>query len=141
MDQDQAFIEQSTTSQNVSADIGARYYFTDRGRTVGRFAWVPSRLTPFVGGGIGRVWYTFEQSGDFIDFQTMEVVNDRLSTQGSGAAAYVSTGADYSIGKQFFLTAEGRYRLAGGSVDGPYRDYGWIDLAGLSLTAGLAIRF
>ena len=139
--QDTLPIRQSTTSQNVSADLGVRYYFRDRGRTVGRFAWVPSRLTPFVGAGVGNTWYTFEQAGDFIQFSTMEIFTDRLETRGSGAAAYASAGADYSIGKQFFLTGEARYRLSSGSVDGQYRDYGWIDLAGLSLTAGLAIRF
>ena len=141
VDQDDLPIEQETTLQTVSVTAGARYYFKDRGRSIGRFAWVPSRLSPYVGAGVGIVTYDFTQSGDFVDFQTLGVFSDVLTGSGEGAAAYASAGADLSIGKQFYLTGEARYTLASGNVDGDYSLYPWIDLSGLQLTTGISLRW
>ncbi|MBM4184523.1 MAG: hypothetical protein FJ207_09875 [Gemmatimonadetes bacterium] len=141
VDQDNLPIEQETTFQTVSAALGARYYFKDRGRSIGRFAWVPSRLSPYVGAGFGVVSYEFAQVGDFVDFQTLDIVGDALSSTGSGAAVYGSAGADLSVGKQFYLTGEAKYTLASGGVKGDYSLYDWIDLSGLQLTAGISLRW
>ena len=141
VDQDLLPIEQETTFQTVSATVGGRYYFSDRGRSIGRFAWVPSRLAPFVGAGVGYTWYDFEQKGDFVDFQTLDIVGDELSTDGSGATAYAAVGADLSVGKQFYLSGEARYNLASGGVRGEYSGYDGIDLSGLQVTAGISLRW
>jgi hypothetical protein len=141
VDQDDLPIEQTTTFQTTSIAVGGRYYFQDRGRSIGRFAWVPRRLSPFVGGGVGWVAYEFEQEGDFVDFQTLEIVGDHLRSTGSGAAAYASAGADLSLGNQFYLTGEARYTLASGDVEGDYSLYDWIDLSGLQVMAGISLRW
>ncbi len=141
VDQDDNPIEQVTTFQTISGSLGAKYYFVDRGRSIGRFAWVPSRVTPYLGGGIGVVGYEFDQAGDWVDFETLEVFPDRLRTTGAGVAGYLAGGSDVALGKQFVLTAEARYTLANGSVGGPYSGFDRIDLAGLQLLAGLALRW
>ncbi|HUP52031.1 MAG TPA: hypothetical protein VM198_06110 [Longimicrobiales bacterium] len=141
VDQDDNPIEQVTTFQTISGSLGAKYYFVDRGRSIGRFAWVPSRVTPYLGGGIGVVGYEFDQAGDWVDFETLEVFPDRLRTTGAGVAGYLAGGSDVALGKQFVLTAEARYTLANGSVGGPYSGFDKIDLAGLQLLAGLALRW
>jgi hypothetical protein len=56
-------------------------------------------------------------------------------------SGYLAGGADVALGKQFVLTAEARYTLANGSVGGPYSGFDKIDLAGLQLLAGLALRW
>lgn len=143
IDLDNNPIEQVTTFQTVTGTVGAKYYFTDRGREVGRFAWVPSRFAPYLGGGIGVVGYEFVQEGDFIDFQspTNEVFFDRLETTGTGFAGYFAVGTDVTLGRQFVLTGEGRYTLSNAPVSGPYSSFDRIDLAGLQLLAGFGIRF
>ncbi len=141
VDQDLLPIEQETTFRTASTTLGGRYYFGDRGRSIGRFAWVPSRLTPFVGAGVGYTWYQFMQRGDFVDFQTLDIVGDELQTDGSGATAYAAAGADLSVGKQFYLTGEARYVVASGGVRGEYSAYDGIDLSGLQLTAGISLRW
>ncbi|MGE0160755.1 MAG: hypothetical protein AB7T31_15225 [Gemmatimonadales bacterium] len=143
VDQDGLEIEQRTRFQTVSATLGGRYYFSDRGRRIGRFAWVPAAVTPFVGAGAGVTWYQLEQSGDFIDFgsPTLDIVGDRLETDGAGATAYAGLGADISLGKQLYLTAEGRYAFAKGAVRGEYAAYDGIDLSGLQLLAGISVRW
>jgi hypothetical protein len=143
VDQDENPIEQVTTFQTITGSLGAKYYFADRGRPIGRFAWVPARLTPYVGGGIGIVAYEFIQVGDFIDFQspTNEIFFDSLETTGTGFAGYLAGGIDVTLGRQFMLTGEGRYTLSNGPVSGPYSSFDRIDLAGLQLLAGIGIRF
>lgn len=139
--QNQLPIEQETTFQTVSASVGGRYYFTDRGRSIGRFAWVPSRISPFVGGGVGMMWYDFMQKGDFVDFQTLSIYGDELHTDGSGASVYASGGVDVSIGKQFYITGEARYNLASGGMRDSYSLFDRIDLSGLQLTTGVSLRW
>jgi hypothetical protein len=134
-------IEQENRFQTVSATIGGRYYFSDRGRTIGRFAWVPSRITPFVGFGGGVTWYELEQAGDFVVVDTGEIFADELTTDGAGATAYAGLGADLSLGKQLYLSAEARYLLANGGVRGQYADYDGIDLSGLQLITGISLRW
>jgi len=141
VDQDGFEIEQETRFRTVVATLGGRYYIADRGRRIGRFAWVPARLTPFVGAGAGVTWYQLQQSGDFIDFETYDVVGDVLQTDGEGFTAYAGLGADLSLGKQFVLSAEGRYSMANGDVRGQYASYDEIDLSGLQLIAGVSLRW
>lgn len=134
-------IEQETTFHTVAVSLGAKYFLTDRGRSIGRFAWVPARLTPYVGAGAGVVYYEFEQVGDWVDFQTLDVVFDELRTEGTGPAAYLAAGANLSLGTHVLLTGEARYTLANGPVEGSYAGFDRIDLAGLQLAAGLGFRF
>lgn len=145
-------IEQETTFETVSGSLGAKYFFGDRGRSVGRFAWVPSRLTPYVGGGIGFVYYEFVQAGDFVDFETIvvdpndgsvsaDIFTDVLRTDGTGFAGYLAAGANLSLGNHFLLTSEARYNLARGPVGESFAGFERIDLAGLQLSAGVALRF
>jgi hypothetical protein len=134
-------IEQQNRFETVSANVGARYYFSDRGRTIGRFAWVPTRIAPYVGGGVGVTWYELEQAGDFVVEETGEIFSDELSTDGTGATVFAAVGADLSLGKQFYLTAEGRYSLANAEMSGQYAGYDGIDLSGLQLITGISLRW
>jgi hypothetical protein len=140
-------IEQENRFETVSATLGARYYFSDRGRRVGRFAWVPAALTPFVGAGAGVTWYDFQQAGDFVDQgdpgcpDACPIYTDLLTTDGAGATVYAGLGADISLGKQVYLSAEGRYSLANGGVTGQYSAYDDIDLSRLQLIAGISLRW
>ena len=145
-------IEQVTTFETLHASVGAKYYFTERGRSVGRFAWVPSRFSPYLGGGIGVVDYEFTQEGDFVDFESIvvdpvdgsvsaDIFSDRLLTEGTGFAGYFGGGIDITLGRQFVLNGEARYTLANGPVGGSYSSFDRIDLAGLQLLAGIGIRF
>jgi hypothetical protein len=94
-----------------------------------------------VGGGIGVMGYEFDQAGDWVDFQTLEVFSDQLRTAGSGLSGHLAVGADVALGRQFVVTGEARYTLANGSVEGPYSGFDRIDLTGLQLLAGLAFRW
>lgn len=140
-DQNGLPIEQVTAFERKSMIFGARYYLTDRGRSVGQFAWVPRRIAPFVGGGIGVMWHDFVQSGDFIDFQTLEVFQDRIQTSDSSATFDVRGGADFSLSRRVVLSGESRYSFGSAPTGGDYVGFDDLDLSGLTLLLGISFRF
>lgn len=134
-------IQQTTSLSRVPLTASLRYYLLPRGRSVGRFAWVPSAVVPYVGGGGGWVYYSFRQVGEFVDYQTLDIVNDRLHSSGWTPTAQVFAGVDYSLGRRAVLSAEARYDWASATPSRDYLGYDSIDLSGLQTTLGISWRF
>lgn len=136
-------IEQETRLRIVPVVVTAKYYFNDRGRTVGRFAWVPRPFSPYVGAGLGVVSYRFTQSGDFIDFTDPDwpVFFDDYTDSGTAAAFRGVAGVSISLGPQFELTGEARYQYANAEMGPEFRGYDPLDLSGMQGIIGFAVRF
>ena len=116
-------------------------YLRDRGRSIGRFAWVPADWAPYVGAGAGWVWYRFRQDGDFVDFETLDIFPDTYTSKGRAPTLHLYGGADWSLGPSFFLTGEARYAWASADLSGDFVDFDPVDLSGLQATVGLSVRF
>ena len=116
-------------------------YLSDPGRSVGRFAWVPSKITPYVAAGGGLMYYLFRQSGDFIDFKTNDVFTTTLDSDGWGGMAYAAGGVNYSIASNMDVVTEARYEHSQAALGTNFQGFGNINLSGLSMTAGLHLRF
>jgi opacity protein-like surface antigen len=147
-DLDEWPIEQWTELSWTRAAASGRFYLMDRGVTVGSHAWVPARWAPYVGGGAGVVWYTFEQWGDFIDYGTIddplgpEIITGTLRSTGSGATAHVLGGLEVGLTRRLVLRGEYRYNWGKAPVDSrDFRGFDDIDLAGHRATIGLGVRF
>jgi hypothetical protein len=134
-------IEQDTEFRRVPLTLGAKVYLADRGRRIGRFAWIPEKWAPYVGASAGWVWYEFLQEGDFVDFEDLGIGYDRYSSEGTAPTIHVYGGADWSLGPSFFLTAEGRYAWAKADMGRDFVDFDRIDLSGFQATAGISLRF
>lgn len=141
VDQDDLPIVQTTRFTRRPLNLGVRYFLTDRGRRVSRFAWIPRSFVPFVGLGVGSVWYDLVQEGDFIDFETLQVFSDLLEASGRANTAQVSAGLQFAFGKYGVVTGEGRYRFGAGALGGDFVGFDDLDLSGLQLTVGLGFRF
>jgi hypothetical protein len=142
VDQDNQPIQQTTSFRRIPITASVKVYLTPRGREIGHFAWVPARLTPYIGGGGGMMWYRFRQQGDFIDNQTMAVFGDDLESSGWTPEAHALAGFEYSLSPRFALIGEGRYAWARADLDKNYfAGFQRIDLSGFSATAGIAVRF
>ena len=141
VDNDDLPIEQNTRFTRIPLTLGVKAYPWERGRRISRLAWIPKRWAPYVGAGAGVVWYRFEQIGDFVDFETLEVFNSELESQGSSPLAYLSTGVDVSLGPRWLVTGEARYVWASAQMDRDFVGFDNIDLAGLRMTAGFSVRF
>lgn len=134
-------IEQTTDFLRTNFTAGTRIYLGDRGRSVSRFAWVPSGFVPWVGGGLGYQWYAFEQEGEFVDFETLDIFADRFTSDGGAGMAYLSGGADFSISSRWIVRAEGRYAWSRSEMDTDFVGFDDIDLSGFQASIGLGIRF
>lgn len=142
VDMDDLPIEQTTEFVTFPLTVGVKAYLRDRGRSLGRFAYIPRTWNPYVGVAGGAVWYRFEQHGDFVDFETLDIFDARLLSTGAGPTVHFLGGVDMSISNHVVLTGEGRYALASGRISG--RDFvGFpnLDLAGFQVTVGLSFRY
>jgi hypothetical protein len=132
--------QQSALNQNlVTASV--RLALTPRGQRAGTYAWVPSRITPYVGAGGGLIWWRLQQSGDFVDFEDFRVFSDTFESSGVSPAGHVLAGADIQLYKRLFLTTEGRYVWASGTLDRDFVGFEPIDLSGFRLSAGFNVVF
>jgi hypothetical protein len=135
-------IEQTTEFRRTPIEIGAKAYLRERGRTISRFAWVPYSWAPYVGAGAGAMVYAFEQSGDFVDYETLDIFTKSFLSEGTTPTAHVAAGMDFSFGPHLLATGEGRYQWARADMSRDFRDFtDQIDLSGFQITVGLAARF
>lgn len=133
-------IEQDTRLTRVPMTAGVKAYPLERGRSVGRFAWIPNRWAPWVGAGGGLMWYRFEQVGEFVDFETLEIFFDEFRSDGATPMAYVAGGMDVSLGPRWLVTGEARYAWASAGMGRDFVGFDDIDLAGFRVALGFSAR-
>jgi hypothetical protein len=148
VDLDDLPIQQSTYLSRVPLTVSLKAYLTERGRSVSRFAWIPARWAPYVGAGGGRMWFLFEQWGDWVDENPDDpdegatIFTATYVEKGAAYTGHVLAGVDFSLGARFVLNAEGRYLWASAPMSGGDFDFfDNIDLSGVHVTAGISARF
>lgn len=134
-------IEQTTAFRRAPVTLSVKQYLTSPGRSIGKFAWIPSRAALYVGAGGGWQYYEFRQDGDFIDSETMVVFPDAFSSNGWAPMAHALAGFDYTLSPRLALTTEGRYIWSHADLSNDFADFHPIDLSGFATTVGLTIRF
>ena len=139
VDQNDQPIEQTTSLRRLPITASIKHYITPRGRSIGRFAWVPAARATYVGVGAGMMWYSFRQVGDFVDFQTLNVFPDAFESSAWTPVVHALAGVDFTLGRYFFLTGETRYTWAKGPMGRDFVGFKNIDLSGLSVTAGFSL--
>jgi hypothetical protein len=133
-------IEQTTSFRRAPLMANAVVYLTPRGRSVGTLAWIPARVVPWVGAGAGTMWYRFQQQGDFVDYQTLNVFSTTLQSSGWTPAVQGLGGVDVTLSPRFGFTADARYQWARADLSGDFRDFDRIDLSGITGSLGFTIR-
>lgn len=142
VDNNDAPINQTTDFERIPVMASLRAYLTPRGRSVGRFAWVPAQFAPYVGVGGGAVYYKFHQQGDFVDVNANNnVFSGDFTSSRWTPAAQAMAGIDYSLTPRVALMGEAKYMIANGSVNQSFTGFDSIDLSGASTTVGLSFRF
>lgn len=137
---DQPILQQTSFSQ-TPISFNAKYYVKERGTSIGRFAWIPSSWSAYVGGGLGFANYSFRQSGEFVIEETLDIVFDDLRSSSRGELAQVMAGIEYGLFSRALLVLDGRYRWASADMRSDWVGFDNIDLSGLSLSMGVALRF
>ncbi len=134
-------IQQTTTLERVPLVASLKWYPLGRGEMAGSLAWVPRRYAPFIGAGGGFMWYRFQQYGDFVDFTDSAVVSDAFDSHYWTGTGNVFGGVDVSLTPRWVLTARAQYTWARSHLGSDFVGPNQIDLSGLSVTAGLGVRF
>jgi len=134
-------ITQRTRLQQFNLTASARVSVVPRGREVGRLAWIPRPVSPYVGAGAGALRYQFEQSGDFVDVVDLSVFDASLRSSRWTPSAHVFAGADVRLRGKLYLEAEARYLWAKGAAGQDFVGFDPIDLSGVNVTAGVNFLF
>lgn len=134
-------ITQQTRLRELNLSGNIKVALTERGREVSRFAWVPRRFVPYVGGGGGVLWFDVNQTGDFVDFVDFSVFTDVFRSRGWTPSAQLFGGVDVRVFKRLYLMFDGRYLWAAGELGRDWIDFDPIDLAGFRLSGGINVVF
>jgi hypothetical protein len=135
-------IEQTTKFKRIPLTVAFKYYPAGRGREVSQFAWIPSRYAPYVSVGAGAMYYRFQQTGDFVDFKTLDVFSTTVESSGWTPMGQGAAGVEYNVGPWLALTGEGRYVWAKATLDpNAFEGFDKIDLTGFAGTVGFRVRF
>jgi len=137
-------IEQTTTFERIPLTANLKVHLAPTGRSIGHLAWIPSKVVPYVGGGVGMMSYRFRQQGDFVDFNTNNVFNSTVDTQDDGRdwafVQQVMAGVDYNFSPMFGVTLDARYLHGRGDLGTAFSGYDKIDLSGASASVGISVR-
>jgi len=134
-------IEQTTSLRSLNLMASLRVTLVPKGRSVSRFAWVPARVIPYVGGGGGAVYYEFQQSGDFVDYTDMTVFPDTFDSSGWAPSLHAFSGVDVQVYRSLYATIEGRYTKASAKLSTDFIGFDPIDLSGFKVSAGINLLF
>ncbi len=134
-------IEQKTTFARVPVTLGAKFYLTEPGRSVARRAWIPARLAPYAGGGAGMMWYRLTQTGDFVDFDTMNIFPDTFKSSGFAPTVTAFGGFEINVHPRFVINVEARQTWAKSKLGRDFSGFAPIDLSGFAITTGFSIRY
>lgn len=140
VDQDDSPIRQTTSLSRLSATLNVRFHPLGRGRSIGRYVWIPRRISPYLGAGGGLLWYGFEQEGEFVDFETLEIFHDRFVSEGQAVYWHLFGGLQVSLDSRFFVVGELRHGWGSAGMGEDFEGFDPIDLSGFQGLVGLAVR-
>jgi opacity protein-like surface antigen len=133
-------IEQTTTFERMPFTANLRVNLASPGRSVGTLAWIPNRIVPYVGAGLGVMRYRFRQEGDFVNFQTNVVFPSVLAAEEWTFVGQGMAGVDYNLSPQLGVSFDARYLHGRGDLGPSFKGYERIDLSGVTATVGLSVR-
>jgi hypothetical protein len=133
-------IRQTTTFKRVPVTANIRAYLVPRGRAIGKLAWIPSSVVPWIGAGGGFMWYQFRQQGDFVDPTTLNIYTDNFDSNGWTPTLQGMGGVDVNLSTRLAFTADLRYNWARASLSRDFVGYNRLDLSGVSTALGFTVR-
>jgi hypothetical protein len=134
-------IAPTTRLDQTGVFTGVRFTPLGRGRRVSRYAFIPSRLTPYAGAGLHVINFDFSQSGQFVDFADLSVFNDYFVSKGWTTGPYVRGGVDILVWRSLLVGFDARYTWLHSDLSRDFIGFDGIDLAGFRGTTGISLVF
>lgn len=133
-----------STLDRAALAAGLRYNLVDRGRQISALAFIPAKTIPYIGLSGGAISYEFTQKGDFVQQlsdSTARIFTDELRSHAASFMGQAYAGVDRRLSARWSLVGEARYTHATAELVNDYSGLGNIQLSGLALNVGAAIRF
>ena len=134
-------IQSVTALEQANFFASVKYSLIPRGRSVGRLAWIPNTLVPYLGAGGGYGKYLLRQDGDFTDFVDHHIFTDTFQSEGWAPTFHVLGGTDIRVARHLLLSLEGRYSWSKADLGQDFIDFEPIDLGGFRFGAGIHFAF
>ncbi len=134
-------IAQTTRLEQMGVTLGLRYLPLGSGRRISRLAFIPRRITPYVGAGATASFYNFSQRGQFVDPADRAVFNDAFVSDGWTVGPFAQGGVDVQVWKRLYVSVDGRYNWMHGALGPDFSGFDGIDLAGFRASTGIGLIF
>ncbi len=134
-------ITQTTRLQQTGVSLSLRYLPLGSGRRISRLAFIPRRITPYVGAGTTAGYYNFSQRGQFVDFADRSIFTDAFVSDGWAFGPFLHGGAELQVWKRLYVAVDGRYGWLHGALDRDFSGFDGIDLAGFRASTGFGLVF
>lgn len=134
-------IQQTTRMNQYNFTGSVKFALLPKGRSVSRLAWIPRTVVPYVGAGGGIGQYSFDQSGDFVDFRDNRIFADVFESSGWAPIVHMFGGTDIQVFSRMAVSVEGRYSWSKADLDQDFIDFDPIDLGGFKIGVGVHFIF
>ena len=144
-------IEQTTQLSQFPITATLRYYPAKTGEFVGSYAWIPTRLNPYIGVGGGVLGYNLSQSGRFVEKivdpddaskpPILNIFSANLKSEGWTSTAHIAGGMDINMTTWLFVNGEVGYSFARADLSNSFTGFDPIDLSGVRIRGGVYFRF
>jgi hypothetical protein len=98
-------------------------------------------VCPFIGAGAGVYAWTYQQSGDFINFEDGTISNGFAETRTFSIGFNGRLGLVFRLHPRVALALEGKYQYLKGRLSGYFEDFERLDLGGFTANLGINIYY
>ena len=130
-------IEQFSSLTQLPCSASLRFWLVPRGREVSCLAWIPNRIAPYVGFGVGTIWHRFEQYGEFVDVNDLSIFSAQLESSGLAASGHVMGGVSLKLNRFTFADIQMRFVRSNTPLSQDFVGFDNMDLNGSQVTAGI----
>jgi opacity protein-like surface antigen len=134
-------INQQTQFRQWPLYVKLRVNLIPRGKQIGSYSWVPSKVVPYAGGGIGMTGWEIYQYGDFVDYTDLTIFYEEFLARGWAFSYGLFGGADISITPSVGVMAQLDYNWAEDNLPPAFAGFDPVDLSGLRISFGVNFRF
>lgn len=134
-------IEQETTLAQAGLSGSITLALLPRGQAIGNYVWIPARVVPYVGVGVGMTRYKLTQAGEFVDAVDGALFAAQLASTGWAGTTHLIAGADVRLTTSVATTIEISHSRGSGQLTEDFAGFDPIDLSGLRIGAGIRVAF